>query len=267
MSLQSIAQSLHDLKPLDSNRLLVGIVVDNNDPTKKQRIRVQIPGVLEGEDTSLLPWMAPRHMSPYGIGDDFGVQRIPRIGSRVYVSFQDGDGSFGEYLADVVSASVTPPDELLTNYPNRVGMFTPLGDLMYLDMTSGDMMMRRVSGTSVKIDGAGNMVVVCAGNFTHTIKGNYTLVVEGDSTQMCSGNLTSTVSGDAGLLVEGSDFKTVSGDQTIAVTGSRSITCADESHAGVITNLDDVIGEGISLSGHKHSGVDTGNGNTEPPIP
>lgn len=265
MSTHSIAQTLKDLRPLDASRLLVGIVVDNNDPDKRQRIRVQVPNLLESQNTEDLPWFAPRHISPYGIGDDFGVIRIPRVGSRVYVSFQDGDGSFGEYLADVVTSAVTPPAEMLTNYPNRIGFFTPVGDIAYLDLSTKEMMLRRASGTSIKIDADGNVTMVVAGNFTQTVKGDYNLIVEGDAGVVTKGDHTNMVSGDLGTIIQGSQTTTVSGSQTNNVSGSRTVTCSSESHVGKITNLGDVVADGVSLTGHTHGGVDTGGGNTAPP--
>lgn len=265
MGIQSLAQTIPDLKSMDSKQLLVGIVIDNNDPTKKQRVRVQIPGLLEG-DAELLPWFIPRRVSPYGVGDDYGVVCIPRNGSRVYVTFQEGDGSFGEYLADVVSTSTTPPAELLTNYPDRIGFFTPIGDIAYLDLKTKDMFLRRASGTGFKIDTDGNVTLVCAKDFTQTVKGNYTVSIEGEYNVSAKGAGTIDINGDVQFTVGGSEQHKVGGSQTVSVSSSRTVSCSSESHSGAINNLGDVVADGISLKSHKHGGVDTGGGVTQPPI-
>lgn len=266
MPAQSLAQILPDMKAMDGRQILVGIVIDNNDPLQQQRVRVQIPGLLESNDKELLPWFAPRRVSPYGIGDDYGVLYIPRNGSRVYVTFQEGDGSFGEYLADVVSSSVKPPAEMLTNYPDRIGFFTPIGDMAYMDLKTKDMFFRRASGTGFKIDTDGNVTLICAKDFTQTVKGNYTVSIEGQYNLSAKGDSTVDLNGNLQFTIGGDEQHKVGGSQSVTVSSSRTVSCSSESHSGSISNLGDVVADGISLKNHKHGGVDTGGGVTQPPV-
>ena len=257
---------LPDLKKTSGDQLFVGIVRDNKDPAYLQRVRVEIPGLLESSDLSLLPWFIPHHVSPYGIGDDYGVLRIPRVGARVYVRFQEGDGSFGVYLADTITKASVLPDELKTNYGNRVGFYTPAGDVFYLDMDSYEILFRRQSGTALKIDKDGNVNLVVGKDFTQVVQGDYSLVVKGKSAVTVQSDASFTANGLT-TQISGDLKETVSGAQSTIVSGNRTISCSSEKHAGDITNAGDVIANGVSLTNHKHGGVDTGGGLTQPPIP
>lgn len=267
MSTQSIAQVVKDAQPLQASQLLVGVVVDNNDPDQRQKVRVVVPGILEADAVDNLPWLLPRQVSMFGVGDNYGSIRIPRVGSRVYVSFQDGDVHFGQYLADVVSQATTLPAELMTNYPNRVGWASPSGDTMYLDLTTKEFQYQHVSGTSFKIDGDGNVIFMCNGDFNHAVTGDYTLNVLGDYTANIGGDSTEGVSGDKSTVVGGDASLNATGDQTEMVGGSRTISCSSESHSGEINNIGDIKATGVSLMSHIHTGVVPGGATSGPPVP
>lgn len=266
MAVHSVAQSINDLKPLGPDRYLVAIVRDNNDPDKLQRIRVEIPGLLEGTDLTTLPWMFPKHCSPYGVGNDYGVVRIPRVGSKVVVTLQDGDPQFGVYESDLVTADNTLPVEFQTNYPDRVGFYTPAGDLCYVDVGTKELLYRRASGTALRIDADGNVEILCAKNWTQTVQGDYTLIVQGDATTVVSGTCTSSVTGDSQATVGGASTLIVAGTQSEQVTGTRTIACASETHAGSTTFNADINVLGVQLLTHKHPGVQTGGGSTGTPF-
>lgn len=266
MAVQSVAQSLHDLKPLGPERYLVAIVRDNNDPEMLQRIRVEIPGLIEGADLETLPWMFPKHSSPYGVGNDYGVVRIPRIGAKVVVTLQDGDPQFGVYESDLVTADNTLPAEFQTNYPNRVGFYTPAGDLCYVDLGTKELLYRRASGTALSIDAEGNVNIVCAKNWTQTVQGDYTLMVQGDATTVVSGDATASITGSSNTSVGGDSNLTVSGSQVENASGTRTVSCSSETHAGATSFNADINVMGIHFLTHKHSGVQTGGGSTNVPF-
>lgn len=66
----------------------IGYVKDNADPQSKSRVKVEVDGVTTGLDKSKLPWYAI--MNPAG-GNNNSSVAIPSNGSRVLVSFPDGD--------------------------------------------------------------------------------------------------------------------------------------------------------------------------------
>lgn len=48
---------------LNKDRTYVGVVVDNNDPERLCRVKVQIAQVFDGISTDLLPWALPSFLS------------------------------------------------------------------------------------------------------------------------------------------------------------------------------------------------------------
>lgn len=252
-------------KALVSDSPYLGYVVDNNDPTKKQRVRVSIPGKLEAESIEDLPWCAPYHHSFFGIGDDYGVMRVPRIGARVRVRFQQGDLSHGEYISDAVTVNTELPQELLDNYPNRTGSCTPKGDILYVDHVSGEFFYRHHSGTGVTIDDGGNLVLFVKGNFTQVVEGDYALSVKGKRQISIEGDDARHVGGDNSLHTDGDHREVIGGDISSTTAGRRSVSCASESHSGPSDMAGRFTSQGVSLPDHNHGGVDRGTSNTNPP--
>lgn len=250
---------------LDDNDVILAVVIDNNDPQKKQRVRVTVPGLLEAADVKDLPWLIPMLHSPFGIGDDFGIIRVPRIGSRVSVRFIDGDLHHGVYEADIVSEGNTLPDDLQVNYPNRYGLFSPIGDIFFTDLETGDVVLRRRSGTSLKIDLDGNVTLITAGSLTEYVKGDLNRIVDGNLVETVKGNASLTIKGSRTVSIDGGDTLSVTSDQSTLVSGSRTISCSSETRSGDITHSGDIVSGGVSLINHVHPGITGGSGSTLPP--
>ena len=62
------------------------LVVDNDDPDKRGRLKVKVPGVLGNE--VVLGWALP--CAPYGGAADHGFFFIPELDSEVWVEFESG---------------------------------------------------------------------------------------------------------------------------------------------------------------------------------
>ena len=67
-----------------------GIVVDNQDPAKLGRLKLNVPSVL-GSDV-VTGWATP--CAPYGGADDIGFLFIPDVGAGVWAEFEEGDLEF-----------------------------------------------------------------------------------------------------------------------------------------------------------------------------
>ena len=67
-----------------------GTVVDNQDPSKLGRLKLQVPSVL-GSDV-VTGWAMP--CTPYGGAADVGFLYIPAVGSGVWAEFEEGDLEF-----------------------------------------------------------------------------------------------------------------------------------------------------------------------------
>jgi uncharacterized protein involved in type VI secretion and phage assembly len=67
-----------------------GIVKDNNDPTKRGRVKVSVPSVLEDQEVWAMPCL------PY-TGNNAGTYMIPATDAGVWVEFENGDPSKAIY--------------------------------------------------------------------------------------------------------------------------------------------------------------------------
>src|SRR5262249_8883078 len=65
-----------------------GIVTDNDDPTKRGRVKVKVPAVY---DETLEVWAMP--CLPY-TGNNVGVYTVPEPNAGVWVEFEAGDPSY-----------------------------------------------------------------------------------------------------------------------------------------------------------------------------
>jgi len=221
------------LEEPDYSGQFIALVVENNDPLHRQRIKVTIPELLTG-DPRLLPWITPVVQSGFGMTASAGAMDVPVIGSLVVVEFQNGDLQYGISTGSLHTASHTPAAELLVNYPKRRGWKDPAGNLFYIDSTPGAVTVRfqHVSGTIVSINNAGAV----------------TIQSPTDVTVSCVNALVTATT----QLSIVSPLTTMSGD--LSVTGDISTPA-------------DVTAGAISLKNHKSSLVSPGLGNSGVPVP
>jgi Type VI secretion system/phage-baseplate injector OB domain len=141
-------------------RRFQGLVVDNNDPLQKQRIKVSIPSLMEGE-LEELPWVGPGVQSSFGMTGTAATVGVPAMGAVVMVTFQDGDLNYGMYDGSLHTETTPIPGPLSTNYPDRRGWVDPAGNICWIDVTGGsvEFHLEHVSGTSFHVDNDGNVLV------------------------------------------------------------------------------------------------------------
>lgn len=141
--------------------LFLATVVDNNDPKKLQRVRIRIPEVLDAEKDEDLPWLLPRLVSAFGSTDSAVTVAVPKVGSKLLVSFQNGDVHFPVFEGYPHLESTVTPEALATNYPNRRGYVDPSGNIFYVDGTEGSevIYLKHKSGTELTILADGTVQV------------------------------------------------------------------------------------------------------------
>lgn len=263
----------NDPPDMVGSTFFIAKVVDNEDPLQKQRVRVLIPGLLEGE-TENLPWLLPVQHAPWGAGvaANVGTMGVPHVDDLIVVVFQHGDLNRGLWLG-ATTFNQQSLGVLLTNYPRRYGFVDHVQNHFYIDTTDGqtDVEFRHNSGTTIHIRDTGTIDIhvvedvntqvdrhvnlTVNGNVTGLVQGTADLTVEGNVTATLNSNLQATVNGSATISVQGG---IVSDSPTWAHTGNINID-------GLVTVTQDVVADGISLVTHVHGGVQGGPSTTAEP--
>jgi len=181
-------------------------VLDNNDPDKLGRIKVEVYPFLLGEMTALemfnvngirtdiLPWASPAFPLFDGAGEGTGRFSIPKNNTFVFVFFENNDIYQPVYFAEATDGVHGIPSESETNYPNRKVLKTENGIIIELDDTINDAEMKitHPKGTVCTIDKNGGLTLEIVENKTVTVNGNISMSVGGNVTVEASGNVSIT---------------------------------------------------------------------------
>ncbi|NCA84370.1 MAG: hypothetical protein EOM83_02220 [Clostridia bacterium] len=81
-----------------------GLVTDNNDPTSRGRVKVQVPAVLNELEVWAMPCL------PYA-GNNVGLYSIPEPGAGVWVEFEGGDPSYAIWTGGFWADDELPENE------------------------------------------------------------------------------------------------------------------------------------------------------------
>jgi len=115
-----------------------GKVLDNIDPSKQGRVKIQVFGIFDSIDSVDIPWAVPAMPLFSGSGDDYGYFVVPEIGSYVFCFFEAGSLYSPVYFAEAPTAIHGIPAEAKTNYPNRRVIKTKAGVVISVDDSTGD---------------------------------------------------------------------------------------------------------------------------------
>jgi len=137
-----------------------GKVLDNDDPSKLGRIKIEIYDVFEGIKSSDLPWAVPAMPVFAGAGGGFGYFAVPEVGSFVWCFFECYDMYQPVYFAEATDGVHGLPSERTANYPSRKVIKTKSGTVIYIDDSTGDVVIDAtggsgdviIKGTSVSIN-------------------------------------------------------------------------------------------------------------------
>jgi type VI secretion system secreted protein VgrG len=205
---------------------VVGFVVENVDPEGVGRIKVQIPNVME-PDKGPVPWCLPTKDSPFGQGPDYGVYGSPKIGSPVRITFQNGDPNYPVYENDMYLKKDANPK---FKEPDKWGFKDPSGNELWVDMTNQKWEFTHSSGTTLKYDGQGNLMLHVAKDQTDDVVGNRTTTIGGNDTETVQGNSQTTIQGNSQTTIQGTLNLTVSGAVTINAQSGATINVAGDAN-------------------------------------
>ncbi len=138
------------------NKVMRATVLEDNDPSKKDRIRIRVGELHRGVADGGTPW-AVDLMVPQTSGGGMGGRRHFPKGSQVYVISLDEDGNNWGILGGV--SSVTPINDLIDDYPNTTGTVDAGGMLTLRNTNKDTTALIHPTGAGFRMDGAGSVTL------------------------------------------------------------------------------------------------------------
>ena len=171
-----------------------GKVINNQDPEKMFRVQLQIVGIDKSESDAVL-WAEVAGSNDFGLSDGVGVSSVLRVGTWVWVQFEDEDSR--NFQKPVVTGVVHDPTDtnqyIKDEYDDVQTFTTKCGHEIVIGDRDGNqrIYIKHCSGTDVMIDDSGNVIIHGVKDFKSDIDGNYDLTVKGNMTINCNGTISS----------------------------------------------------------------------------
>jgi len=228
---------------LDTKLIYAGVVVENNDPRKAQRVRVRVAGIFpDAIPDTHLPWAMPMNQDYAADAGATGAAflNIPPIGAKVGVRFPKGDPHKPE-LAPYPGDKKTLTKLAETNYPFRAVMELENGCTIVIDKQTNE----------VFVANPGDAHFVFLGDYSKTIVGSCTEIVTGSK-----GDVPGYVSNASNTKVQqieaksaggvskgaGNKFEKITGNYTLEIGGNRKVKVGGNDELIVARNRDEKVG-------------------------
>lgn len=144
---------------------MYGYVVDDNDPKKRQRVKVRIPQLHRGIPDEDLPWCMPHGEGHAQAGSGVGSVNVPTKGSLLRVAFGEDDPHNPKYGGSPTVDEVHKDNELLNeDYPATHGSIDSAGNKISINKQRNEILWQHKSGAFVFVDGSGNISISSKGN-------------------------------------------------------------------------------------------------------
>ncbi|MFZ0746413.1 MAG: phage baseplate assembly protein V [Terracidiphilus sp.] len=167
------------LSPPDEQRtgryygVVVGIVIDNQDPNNMARVRVSFPWLSDDNQS----WWARIAVPMAGSGR--GTYFLPEVNDEVLVAFEHGDVRSPYIVGALWNGKDAPPTNNSDGQNNLRLIHSRSGHLIRLDDTDGDEKIEvidKTGGNKITIKSSDNsMSLECTGDMSLDCKGKMTL--------------------------------------------------------------------------------------------
>lgn len=164
----ALPNPVKDLKRPDlSKGTWRGYVVDNQDPEKRQRVKVRIPQLHRDISDEDLPWSMPSNTGQAHSGSGVGAVDVANEGALVEVWFEEDDPHNPRYGGSPPVDNMHEDNEILgEDYPHTNGQVDSAGNKWTVNKLRNEVLFQHKSGSSAFYDGAGNIVMHAAGKLT-----------------------------------------------------------------------------------------------------
>ena len=126
----------------------IGNVVDNNDPKKLGRVKVQISPYAD-LSVEAIPWASP-FLASHGNSQDYGGINIPEIGSQVRVTFPSKDFT-APYYSGAELNETTRTTFFDDDYPHTYGYKDSVGNFVKINKERGTAQIQHSSTTNMQV--------------------------------------------------------------------------------------------------------------------
>lgn len=213
----ALSDPIRDFKRSDLTRPdYTGVVVDNNDPEKRQRVRIRVPQLHRNTPDEWLPWSAPKNNGNIAnAGAGVGSVFVPPKGAKLDYSLTDNDPHNPQYGGSVTTDDVNKDNPILQeDYPHTYGAQDQAGNLEKTNTDKNTKTFIHKSGATTHIDGNGAM--------SHFSPNDISLVANGKITIVAGGGIVIQAGGNLDMKGARIDFNGNSAPQTIAPTAPRT---------------------------------------------
>lgn len=235
---------------------LKGTVVDNNDPKKLGRVKVQIPGVLEDSDFTKLPWIYPKNAVGFGGTPDGSDLSVPTIDAELTIEFPYKEVYFGFYTG-YQRSETTRQGLFFEDYPFSYGKRDTQNTFFKVNRAKRYAEFRHTSRTRFLIEREGELTAESKSQmrfvsedkkteiFMDMINGIVHINTKNENkvtadVQTFDINTINEVVGVKNTKITGSEKKQVIGNQILSTGGQRSDSVGgdrNEATAGNVTKL------------------------------
>ncbi len=162
------------------------IVENNVDPEKFGRVQVRVFGIHDegsGVSTADLPWAEVSGGTDFGLIDGVGISSILRVGTLVWVFFNNDDFNFPVVFATIKGSSDIS-SVAQNSYTNTATIRTASGHIIELGDAAGaeKIEIKHTTGSKITFQADGSILLESVNNMVHNVVGNYDVTTGGNFT-------------------------------------------------------------------------------------
>jgi uncharacterized protein involved in type VI secretion and phage assembly len=161
-----------------------GIVENNIDPEQFGRVQVRVMGIHDSGSnvsTSALPWAEVSGGTDFGLVNGVGVTSVLRVGTMVWVFFNNDDFNYPVVFATIKGASDIN-DVAKGSYGSSATIKTASGHIIeFCDVSGSEKIeIKHTSGSKIIFQADGTILIDSVNNMIHNVSGNYDITAGGN---------------------------------------------------------------------------------------
>lgn len=213
-----------------------GRVVDNLDPEMFGRIKVQIPGIFDGEP-EVLPWIRRKNDTLF-CGDDVEAFDVPVVGSIVEIKWNYDENT--PMYSGAPNSKKHMSDLFRQNYPFEGG-FKFGRNYIKFDKQKPELTITNGDGNIITLSPEGKTTIQCR---------NLDVLVEEKTYLKCT---TFDIEASDSMSIKTNIFNLSDSSTNIDASGSMNVTTPTANYSENVIVGTDTITKGISFVGHTHN--------------